>query len=387
MIRLVTASLAIAIFSSPAAVIACPFCSGNTQTRSTLRMQYAQAKVVVQGKLQNPRFDPKTDQGFTDLHIDAVLKEDPACKVPRAITLGNYLPVVGNTPPDFLLFCGVIDGQLNPNSGTPCNGAIAAYVKGAAGLSDNDPVAKLGYFFKYLDSPDATVAGDAFFEFARASDVEITKAARQFDAAKLRKMIASPATPIERLGVLAFLLGVSGGPADAQFLAGMLTEKPLSDRTTAAFSGLLAGYILLSPKDGWQFAVSTLGDEKQTFGVRLSAIGTVRFLQSSRGSDCKADVLRCCAALIPHGEFADQAIEDLRRWGYWDLTADVLAQFSKPTHSAAIVQRCIVRYALSCPDAQSRRFIADLRISDPKLLRKVEDMMDLYAPVTPSPKK
>ena len=50
---------------------------------------------------------------------------------------------------------------------------------------------------------------------------------------------------------------------------------------------------------------------------------------------------------------ADQAIEDLRRWGYWDLTTDVLAQYSKPTHAAPIVRRSIVRYALRPGDEPS----------------------------------
>jgi hypothetical protein len=299
------------------------------------------------------------------------------------ITLRSYIPVVGNTPPDFLFFCGVTDGRLDPTSGIPCSPPIIEYLKGAAKFSDTDPIAKLGFFFKHLDSSDATIAADAFFEFARASDVEIAKAAKQFDAGKIRKLIATPATPVERLGVLAFLLGVSGGPADVPFLAGMLSEKPLSERSASAFSGLLAGYILLNPKDGWQFAANTLGDSKQSFGVRLSAISTVRFLQATRGNDCKSDVLRCCSALLPDGDLADQAIEDLRRWGYWDLTADVLAQFAKPTHAAPIVRRCIVRYALCCPDEPAKRFVMAIRQSDPKLVQKVEEMLELYAPSAP----
>ena len=81
-----------------------------------------------------------------------------------------------------------------------------------------------------------------------------------------------------------------------------------------------------------------LADAKRPYSVRLSAIGTVRFLQATRGDECKAEVLKCCAALLPHGDLADQAIEDLRRWGYWDLTTDVLAQFASrrtPRRSSA----------------------------------------------------
>src|SRR5262249_60362678 len=137
-------------------------------------------------------------------------------------------------------------------------------------------------------------------ESARASDAEIFKAAGQFDAAKLRKLIADPNTPIERLGVFALLLGACGGPADAAFLAGLLRPAAPSERTSAAFGGLLAGYVLLAPKDGWAFAVAVLGDENRAYSERLAVIGAVRLFQATRPTECRAEVLRCCAALLPH---------------------------------------------------------------------------------------
>ena len=94
-------------------------------------------------------------------------------------------------------------------------------------------------------------------------------------------------------------------------------------------------------------------------------------------------MLKCCAALLPHGDFADQAIEDLRRWGYWELSADVFAQFAKPTHAAPIVRRCIVRYALSCPTDDAKRFVASVKQTDPKLVAAVEEMLKLFDPVNP----
>jgi hypothetical protein len=347
-------------------------------------MSYAAAKAVLHGQLKNPRFDPKTDEGFTDLHISAALKDDPARGAQGVITLRSYVPVVGNTPPDYLIFCGVNNGKLDLITGIPASTAVVDYIKAASKLDDTDPAAKLGFFFKHLDSPDTTIAADAFFEFARASDTEILKAAKTFDAAKIRKLIADANTPPERLGVFSFLLGVSGGAADATFFAKLLTENPLQDRTLGAYGGLLAGYMLLAPKNGWVLATNVLGDDKQPYSVRLSAIGTVRFFQATRGNDCKAEVLKCCATLLPHGDLADQAIEDLRRWGYWDLTGEVLSQFPKPTHNAPITRRCIVRYALCCPNEDAKRFIVALRQTDPKLVKDVEASLDLFAPV---PKK
>jgi hypothetical protein len=194
----------------------------------------------------------------------------------------------------------------------------------------------------------------------------------------LRKLIADEKTPAERLSVFAYVLGVSGGPADAAFLGGMLKQSPLPERVRDSFGGLLAGYVLLAPKDGWAFTTAILGDDKQSFSVRLSSINTVRFLQATRGVACKPEVLRCCAALLPHGDFADQAIEDLRRWGYWELSADVFAQFAKPTHSAPIVRRCIVRYALSCPNDDAKRFVTAVKQTDPKLVATVEEQLKLF---------
>ncbi len=375
------AALTAVVLLVPGPAPACTFCDGSFRTRQTLRLQFAQAKLVVYGQLKNPRFDPATDNGSTDLHVASVLKDDAARKNRAVLTLPRYLPVIGATPPDYLLFCSVVDGNLDPTFGVPAPAAVVEYLKAAATLSDTEPVKKLGFYFKHLDSPDATIASDAFLEFARASDAEILKAAGTFDAAKIRKLIADPQTPVERLGVLAFLLGACGKSEDAAFLGAMVKSSPLSDRGSAAFGGLLAGYILLSPKDGWDFTAAVMADERRGYSERLSAIGTVRFFQASRTAECKADVLKCCAALLPHGDLADQAIEDLRRWGYWDLTKEVLAQFGKPSHAAPIVKRSIVRYALTCPTDEAKRFIAALRQADPKLVADMEEMLRRFAPV------
>lgn len=359
---------------------ACTFCDGSIRTRQTLRLYYSQARLVVHGQLKNPRFDPATDNGTTDLHVTAVLK-DPARLGRAIITIPRYLPVIGDTPSDYLLFCSVVEGKLEPTYGVSAPPAVVEYLKASALLDDADPVKKLGFYFKHLDSSDSTIASDAFLEFARAPDADILKAEGQFDAAKVRKLIADPATPVERLGVFSFLLGICGKTEDAAFLGELVKAMPLPERNAAAFGGLLAGYILIEPKNGWAFAASVLADDRRGYSERLSAIGTVRFFQATRAAESKADVLKCCAALLPHGDLADQAIEDLRRWGYWDLTSDVLAQYGKPTHAAPIVKRSIVRYALTCPTDEAKQFIADLRQSEPKLVGDVEEMLKRFAPV------
>jgi hypothetical protein len=382
MLRLATLAACLLVLTASRAD-ACSFCIDNVRSRPTLRMQYAQAKVVAYGTLKNPRVDPKTDEGFTDLHATAVLKDDPLRGNQTAFVLRGYIPVIGDTPPEYVAFCTVANGKLDATFGIPASAAVVDYLKGAAKLDGADAATQLAFFFKHLGSPDAVVAADAFVEFARASDADIVKGAKHFDPAVLRKLIADEKTPSERLGVLSFLLGTCGTPADATFLAAMLKQSPRPDRVFESYGGLLAGYILLAPKDGWAFTAGVLGNEKEAFAVRLSCIYTVRFFQATRGADCKAEVLKCCAAVLPQGDFADQAIEDMRRWGYWDLSADVFAQFGKPTHSALIVKRCIVRYALCCPTDDAKKFVAAVKESDPKLVASVEEQLKLFEAIPP----
>ncbi|QJX00949.1 hypothetical protein [Frigoriglobus tundricola] len=378
MIRFVAALAAAVLVLAAPRVDACTFCGDNIRAKPTLRMQFTAAKAVLFGTLKNPRVDPKTDEGFTDLKVVAALKDDAARGGQNVVVLRAYIPVIGDTPTEYLAFCGTANGKLDTTFGIPSTPAVVAYLKGSAKLDPADSAACLGFFFKHLGSADPTVAADAFVEFARASDADIARSAKHFDPAVLRKLLADEKTPGERLGVFSYLLGVCGGPTDAAFLGAMLKQSPLPDRVRDSFGGLLAGYVLLAPKDGWALTAAVLGDDKQSFSVRLSSINTVRFFQATRGAACKADVLKCCAALLPNGDFADQAIEDLRRWGYWDLSADVFAQFGKPTHTAPIVRRCIVRYALSCPNDDAKRFLAAVRQADPKLVDAVEEMLKLF---------
>lgn len=353
---------------------ACTFCTENVRARPTLSMQFAGAAAVVVGTLKNPRVDPKTDEGFTDLHVSAALKGD----APKALTLRAYLPVVGDTPAGYLAFCASANGRLDATFGAPATPALVEYLKGATKLNPADRTERLAYFFRHLASADALVAGDAFSEFARAADADIAAAAKHFDPAALRKLLADEKTPAERVGVLAYLLGVSGGSDDAKFLAGLLAPDPLPERVRESFGGLLAGYILLAPTDGWPFAARVLADDKRPFSVLLGTIQAVRFFQASQRDRCKPQVLKCCAALLPNGDLADQAIEDLRRWGYWELSAEVFAQFGKPSHAAPIVRRCIVRYALTCPSADAKAFVARARETDPKLVATVEEQLKQF---------
>jgi hypothetical protein len=338
------------------------------------------AKLVVYGSAANPRFDsgPKAraGTGTTDLHVLRVLKPSPLLGGRKVIELPRYLPVLDpKDPPRFVVFFTVLDGKLESYRGHSVrSAAVLDYLDGTKALAGKDRGTALQYFFRYLDHPDEGVAADAFTEFAKSTDAEVGQVAGRLSADRLRRLMQDPKTPAERLGLYAFLLAGCGGDRDADYLHGLITRP--TERTAGALDGLLSGYIQLRPKQGWDLALAMLGDRKYGFTQRYGVVQTLRFFHGWKPAEARPQVLRGMKAVLAQGDVADLAIEDLRRWELWDLTADVLALFGKKTHDAPITRRSIVRYALCCPRREAVSFLASVRRSDPELVRDVQEGLE-----------
>lgn len=368
------------VLATGAGAHACTYCDPSNQKRQTFRQEARTSKFVVIGTLANPRL--VGDQGYTDLAVEHVVKDDPALGRRKTLTLSRWTPVDPKKPPRVLVFFDVYDGKLDPFRGVTLRGTgLAEYLKGGLDLDDRDRVASLLYYFRFLDSPDPDVAADAFLEFAKATDREIGAVGPKLDPAKVRKLLADPKTPPERLGVFAFLLGACGTKADADTLAALLSKN--DERTSAALSGILGGYIEMRPDDGFKRAVALVTDDKRPYQDKLAALGTLRFFQAYKPAELRKPVLAGMAAVVSRGDMADMAIEDLRRWKWWDLTGHILAQYGKPTHSAPLVKNAILRYALTCPDADAAAFVKAERARDPALVREVEESLEFERPTPP----
>lgn len=363
--------LALLLVAAP--LLACSFCGDSFARRQPLRERFAEAKLVLAGQLKNAVANPD-GTGTTDFHVVKVLKGD-ANGITKLV-VPRYLPVVADTPPDFVFFCSIVEGKIEPQHGVPGTAALAEYL--AAMAKADGATARLAYAFTRLDSTDTTVASEAFLEFARASDAELAAATNRFDRKKLRAWIADSKTPIERLGVYGLLLGLCGSADDGRELLRLLRSESTDERIAANLGGLLGGAILLAPSEGWKTATDLLADPKRNFTDKLNAISTVRFFQAARSKESRDRILACYAVVIANGDLADLAIDDLRRWKWWDLTATILAQAGKPTHKAPAVARGILRYALQCPDDAAKVYLAEVRRNDPALVKKVEDSLKLY---------
>jgi hypothetical protein len=362
---------------------ACTYCDPSNLRFQTYRQEARTSKFVVVGTLANPRL--VGESGVTDLNVEHVPKDDPARGRRQTLTLPRWVPVDAKKPPRVLVFFDVYEGKIDPFRAVTLKGAgVPDYLRAALALDDRDRVAALLFYFRHLDSPDPDVAGDAFLEFAKATDQEIGAVGPRLDPAKLRKLVADPRTPPERLGLIAFLLGACGTKADADTLAA-LADKP-DERTAPALGGLLGGLIELRPEDGWKRTLAMLEDPRRAYQDKLAALGTIRFFHAYRPVEYRKSILTGMAAVVTRGDMADMAVEDLRRWHWWDLTKHVLAQYNRPTHTAPLVKNAILRYALTCPDGDAAAFVKAVEAADPTAVREVRESLEFERP-TPAKKQ
>lgn len=383
MARRTAIALALIALSVAPPARACLLCSGGGNGQ-TLRQQAVTAKLILYGTLANPRLAAAppgggAGGGTTDLVIEGVLKSDPFLGGRKVVTINRYVPVDPKAPPKFLLFCDVANGQLDAYAGVPVRSpALVEYLKGSLALDPKDRVKSLQQTFGYLDSSDVEVATDAYLEFARASDTEVDQVAPKLAVDKLRKLVIDPQTPPERLGLYAFLLGAAGGDREAELLDGLLQHP--TERTRPGYSGILAGFVRLRPAAGWDRVLTILGDPQRPFSERFAALNTLRFCQRARPEQSGSEVRRGLTALLPQGDIADIAIEDLRRAHDWELTAGVLAQWGKKSHDTPMMKRAIIRYALSCPKPAAAAFVAERRRSNPELVQDVVEALEFEKP-------
>jgi hypothetical protein len=374
--RWLVAFAAILFLAAPAA--ACPFCGGQGKT---LTGEVDEASLVIFGSLENASIDKNT----TDVRIETVVKDNEVRGDKKVVTLPRYLPN-NDKGARYLIFCGVFKGNIDPYRGvaTKPNSQIVKYLQGAIALKNKPAPERLRFAFDYLDDSDGEVAMDAYKEFANADYKEYRPMAKTLPADKLAKWLQDPDTAQFRFGLYASLLGHCGTEKHADLLKTLLTNK--DKQPTSGLDGLMAGYTMLNPKDGWTYTRSLLGNPKEEFMKRYAALRTARFFWSERPDLVpKKDIVSGVCLLLDQGDIADLAIEDLRKWQRWDVAGEVLKFYGQKSHDVPIIRRAILRYALCCQDdvPAAKALVAKIRTDDAELVKDAEELLRLEASIKP----
>src|SRR5262249_19328588 len=202
-----------------------------------------------------------------------------------------------------------------------------------------------------------------------------------------------PNTRGSRFGLYGLLVGHCGKPEDAKAVRALLDDKERS--YTSGLDGVVAGYILLDPKGGWEYLTKLVTDSNADFPVKYAALKTVRFFWEFRPDVIpNAKVLEVVKTLVADPDIADMPIEDLRKWKQWDRTPLILGYASKESHNGTpITMRAILKFAIMASWADPKNeaaanYVAEARKKDPKRVQFLEEVLkDELKASQPTPEK
>jgi hypothetical protein len=374
-VALASALLLLGNLAVPAS--ACPFCQSQGQT---LTSDVNLASMVLFGTLSKPTLNGASGyEGTTLLTVEKVVKDNDWRKGRTEITLNRYIQSPDGKPLKYLVFCDIYKNSIDPYKGVAvaANSDLPKYLEGALKHKDEKPGTRLRFFFDYLDNADDEVKIDAYKEFANAPYQDYRDMAKDLPADRIAAWLTDGKTAPFRHGLYASMLGHCGKPEHAKVLRKML-DDPLR-RSGIGNDGILAGYILLAPKEGWAYLTGILHDPAKDFSARYAALRTVRFFWDLRPDVIsQKEMVEGVRPLLEQSDIADLAIEDLRKWKRWECAKDVLALRERKSHNVPIVQRAILRYALSCPqNPDAVAFVDTLRQKNPRLVKDAEELLRL----------
>jgi hypothetical protein len=370
----------VALVPAPS-VAACPFCVD--ERGPTMVGDYLQASMVIYGTFVSAKLDAAggTDNGTSEFAIEKVLKSHPIINGKKTIVLPKYIPP---SKKKFVIFCDVYKNYIEPYRGeeTLPGGQLLEYLTSSLELKDAALGDRLRHCFKFLNSTDLNVSTDAYREFAKADYADYAEIAKALPAATLAEWLEDPKTPAYRYGLYASLLGHCGDPKKHGDLLRTMIDDP-KKRMGSGVDGMMAGYLMLQPKEGWKHLQNYLKNEKEDFYLRHAVLRTLRFYWDNRHDVMtKEEVLKGMVMTMQLPDIADFAIDDLRNWQVWKMTDQVLDLFDKKTHSHPIVRKSILRFALCSPETRAKMFVAEQRKSNPVWVRETEELLQFE----PAPK-
>lgn len=398
MIRFGFALLLIALIALPA--VTCPFCGSQGQT---LGGEISVADFIILGKPTNPRPD-KDDftRGTTDVIIEKVIKDHPYLTGKKVVRINRLLPLDPTVDERLLVFAEVANkpaaaaataaagtlvlGNLFDNPIDAYRGVqvtvdskLADYMKGAIVVREKDQASKLKFFFDYLDAAELEINSDAYMEFGNADYTDVRKLAVELPRDKIYQWLKDPSTNSSRLGFYSLLAGHCGKKEDAAVLRQLLDDP--TRRFASGLDGLMAGYILLDPKNGWDYLTALIKDQnKQDFASQHAAVKVLRFFWDYRTDVITKDQIVEGAKLsMANGDFADFAIEDLRKWGRYELTDLVLKTSLLESHKKEpMVKRAVLKFMIAAApkNQKAAEFIAAAKADNPEKVKEYEDILE-----------
>lgn len=346
---------------------------------TTVREDTEGAEAVLHVRLICSHQNTSDEGGKTQFQILSVLKAHPILKGQTGIKMSRYVPVEKpGDKPEFIIYVGVDKNKVDIYRGIVATQTQVDYLKGILALGTQDRSKSLKYFFPYLNHANSEIARDAYTEVSRADYRDLSVAVGDFPADKVAGWINDKNTQGYYLGLYGLLLGHCGTEKHADLLCKLLDDpKKLPD---SSFEGILTGYVLLMPKEGWALVNTILKDRSRDFLHRFVALKLARFFYDSRPDVIsRKQVVASVMQLLDQDDIADLAINALRQWERWDATGRVLGLTGMKLYELPLNRRAVLRFMISARDKNpaAAAFVEQMRQADAGYVQENEDLLKL----------
>ena len=360
--------------------LACTLCT-SVKLVSTIRedLNNPTTNLVFAGKLGKTQIN--TDgSGTTEFFVKSVLRKPSGWEGGSTLIIPKYLPGGEKTNQSMtVILANWKENQITPIRAINLNEneSLREIVRITNAPTKQD-INSLTASFALMGSKEFELSNDAFMEWAKADDLLVSETAKLLSPKLVRDYIQSSQSPQNRLSLYAYLLGCCGNQEDdSAWFAKCLNSK--ETKWLSARDGVMAGYLLLNPTEGWELAAKSLADSSTPLQDRLAILRSIKTLHNSEhpGTNSKFDnqIIQCLKNTILQKELADIAIDYLRQWHLPQAEEIVLAAYPRKGESP-LLARSVIQYSLSFRERpKCATFLADQKLIYPDLIREVEDLL------------
>lgn len=360
---------------------ACPFCPPATRT---LNERLTQSDVALLTQWVSARQTEGETGGTTTYEVVQVAR-DASDSFPRGkrLTLDKHRP---GKPGDLFLLTGTYSGEVTwdlPLEVTETSYQYIVQSPSAEASADE----RLGYYLKFLEFPDETIASDAFAEFAKAPYPDVAELKQQFPVKKLREWVFGDSIIPVRRGLYGMMLGLCGNEQDARRMRELIALP--TDEFRLGIDGVMGGFMLLEGAEALDVIDQTkLKNEDAAFSETYAAMQALRFMWSYGEERIPKERLRASMRLLlDRPDLAEIVITDLARWEDWSIQDRLMSLFDKKDYDNRFTQRAIAAFMLVSVQSNSqvdedgnvpehvkkgREYVEALRQKAPKIVREAE---------------
>ncbi|MCC9599144.1 hypothetical protein LOC67_01130 [Stieleria sp. JC731] len=355
-------------------VAACPFCESVQQT---IRQQSETMDAVVIASCLDGESTRNLTTGVVKMKVEKVLKGGQFVKAEQTVDaiyfgkveVGRRFLLSGVDPPNLQWSC------------LPVNEKSEDYIVKATEVED-DPVARLRFFRKYLENEDPLISRDAYDEFASAPYDVISKIGPEMDRKQLIDWVKQPEMGVDRKRLYFTMLGVCGDDQDIPMLEEMLKHPTKSGAN--GLDALIACYLTLAGEKGLPLIEELyIANKKAEFSQTYAAIMALRFHGTEGKVIPRSALAESMHKILEREQLADMVIPDLAKWQDWSQIDRLSKLFKEVDPKDNWLRVPVINYMRACPLPAAAEALEEFEKIDPEAVRRAKAFFPAPIPVRP----